>query len=297
MTRGVSHMKLRFMNDVIIKPGRRRGRLTAEMQGSSYQAPAVDKALDVLELLGDSSQGMSLTGIAEALHRTKQELFRVLVCLQERGYLVRDEAQVYRLSTKLFELGSRHASTQMLTAHAMPHMERLARQLRESCHLNILVQNRMLVVARAEGDADVMLAVRIGATFEPHRRVSGLVGLAMLPEHRRQEYWKQSGESAAGIRDYEARMAVIRRSGYAAEESPIVRGVKDCATPVLGSGDSLLGVLCVSHLCRKDELAEHGQIVEAVRACAEKISAEFRPAPGGKSNNSSTKRREAAHAH
>lgn len=257
--------------------------------GAAYHAPAVDKALDVLELLGDASQGMSLTGIADALGRTKQELFRVLVCLQDRGYLVRDEDQTYRLSTKLFEIGSQHASTQFLIAHATPHMERLARKLRESCHLNIVVQNRMLVVARAEGDADVMLAVRIGATFELHRRVSGLVGLAMLPDHRRQEYWKLSGEAAERVRAYESQLATIRQQGYADEDSPIVLGVKDCATPVL-SGSTLLGVLCVSHLCRKDEPAEHHEIVEAVVECARQISAEFGPVK--RSESTGTEERE-----
>jgi len=246
---------------------------------ATYHAPAVDKALDILELLGDASQGMSLTGIADALGRSKQELFRVLVCLLERGYLVRDESQSYRLSTKLFEIGSQHASTQFLIAHAMPHMERLARRLRESCHLNIVVQNHMLVVARAEGNADVMLAVRIGATFELHRRVSGLVGLAMLPEHRRLEYWKHSGESAGQVKACESQLARIREQGYADQDSPIVQGVKDCATPILGSGGSLLGVLCVSRLCRKDEPADPAEIVPVVVECARNISAEFGPAP------------------
>lgn len=274
-------MKLDFMQTATTSK-KRKNRADNGHEVTSYHAPAVDKALDVLELLGDSSHGMSLTGIADALQRTKQELFRVLVCLQERGYLVRDEAQNYRLSTKLFEIGSQHASTQMLIAHAMPHMERLARQLRESCHLNIMVQNRMLVVARAEGDSDVMLAVRIGATFELHRRVSGLVGLSLLSGERRQEYWKQAGEMPEKIAACEAQITAIRERGYADEDSPIVMGVKDCATPVLGSGASLLGVLCVSHLCRKDEPAEHPAIVQAVLACAQAISAEFGPATSGK---------------
>ncbi len=276
----VSHMKLGFMKEV--KKSRSAVAVPAVARAAepvSYPVPAVDKALDILELLGDASQGMSLTGIADALGRTKQELFRVLVRLQERGYLVRDEAQCYRLSTKLFEIGSQHASTQFLIAHAMPHMERLSRQLRESCHLNIVVQNRMLVVARAEGDADVMLAVRIGATFELHRRISGLVGLAMLPDHRRQEYWRHSGESASQIRTYELQLAEIRQRGFAHEDSPIVLGVKDCATAVLGSGASLLGVLCVSHLCRKDCAEEQADIVHAVVGCARQISSEFGPMP------------------
>jgi DNA-binding IclR family transcriptional regulator len=267
----------------------------APAEPASYHVPAVDKALDILELLGDSSHGMSLTGIADALRRTKQELFRVLVCLHERGYLVRDDAQVYRLSTKLFEIGSQHASTQSLIAHAMPHMERLSRQLRESCHLNIVVQNRMLVVARAEGDADVMLAVRIGATFPLHRRVSGLVGLAFLPEHRRREYWAQSGEAAPRVGELERQLTAIRERGYANEDSPIVMGVKDCATPVIGSGDSLLGVLCVSHICHCEEASEQADIVPAVVECAGRISAEFGPSPRNKAKSPLAMQQESAH--
>ena len=280
LTLKVSYVKLSFMKtDPKKKAAAKRSAPKAE-EATVYHAPAVDKALDVLELLGDSSRGMSLTGIADALGRSKQELFRVLVCLQERGYLVRDSGQIYRLSTKLFELGSQHGTTQMLVAHAMPHMERLARKLRESCHLNIVVQNRMLVVARAEGDSDVMLAVRIGATFELHRRVSGLVGLSMLPEHRRQDYWKQSGESASRIKSLELQMSEIRKRGYSNEESPIVVGVRDCATAVLGSDSSLLGVLCVSHLCRRDEPLELSELVQSAVQCARDISAEFGPATG-----------------
>lgn len=244
----------------------------------SYPVPAVDKALDILELLGDASPGMSLTGIADALGRTKQEIFRVLVRLQDRGYLVRDAAQIYRISTKLFEIGSRHTGTQFLTAHAMPHMERLARRLRESCHLNIIAQNRMLVVARAEGNADVMLAVRVGATFELHHRVSGLVALAMLPEARRRDYWRQAGEPDDAVAACEARLEQFRQQGFAHDDSPIVVGVKDCAVPVLDAA-GLRGVLCVSHLCRRDDPDDHADIVSTVLATARDIAAEFGPLP------------------
>lgn len=68
-----------------------------------YNVPAEEKALDVLRFLGKTSQGMSPTGIADSLDRSKQELFRVLVRLQERAYLVRDNGQDSRLSTKKFE--------------------------------------------------------------------------------------------------------------------------------------------------------------------------------------------------
>ena len=47
--------------------------------------------------------------------------------------------------------------------------------------------------------------------------------------------------------------------------------------PVLDNASGLLGVLCVSHLCRKDDPDEHAEIVEAAVQCARKIAAEFGP--------------------
>jgi len=127
----------------------------------SYRVPALEKGLEVLELLSGISQPLSLTDIADRLGRTKQELFRVMACLNEQGYLIRDANQGYRMSTKLFELGAKHASTEALIARATPHMESLTNELNESCHLNLVVRNKMLVIARVDCDADVSLAVRI----------------------------------------------------------------------------------------------------------------------------------------
>jgi len=249
--------------------GARRG------EGTTYNAPAVDKTLDILELLGDAPEGMSLTGIAEGLGRTKQEIFRVLVCLQERGYLIRDRAQSYRLSTKLFEIGSRHSTTQALVARATPHMQVLAGEVRNSCHLSIVVQNRMLAVARMDSDADVVLTVRVGATFEMHRGTSGRVALAYLSEEFRNEYWQASGENAKQVEEIEQQLGEIREQGFAEIESLQMDGVTDCAVPILTGGGNLLGVLCVSHIRTKGEAASRPDIVRGVLNTAKLISEEF----------------------
>ena len=244
---------------------------------SSYRVPALEKGLDVLEFLADSSGGLSLTEIAEQLDRTKQELFRVVNCLHERGYLVRDLAQRYRMSTKLFELGSKHASTQTLVARAMPHMERLAEKIGESCHLNIVIGNRMLVVAQANSQADIALSVRIGASFDLHRRNTGRVALAYFSEARREEYWRKTGEAKSTTARWNGELAAIRERGFEEADSPVVLGVRDCATAIVGAGGRLLGVLCVSHVIRVGESSDHSEIARALVACATAISREFGP--------------------
>ena len=61
-----------------------------------YAAPAVDKALDILELLADRSGGVSQLDIATAVGRSAGQIFRVLLRLERRGYVHRDQQGVLR---------------------------------------------------------------------------------------------------------------------------------------------------------------------------------------------------------
>ncbi|MEZ6049260.1 MAG: IclR family transcriptional regulator [Planctomycetaceae bacterium] len=246
---------------------------------TSYRAPALEKGLDVLELMAEAPHAMNLTDIARELGRTKQELFRIMTALQNRGYLLRDEAQRYRASTKMFELGSRNYSTQALVARSLPHMERLVDELGESCHLNIVVQDRMMVVARAECPADVSLAVRVGAAFQLHQRISGRVALACMTRKQLAQYWERVCETSDVIESIEMELKQIRVNGYDLADSPIMRGVKDCAVPILKGNNSLLGVLCISYLTRVEEAVDREALPLLLKETARKIVAEFSPLP------------------
>lgn len=240
----------------------------------SYRVPALEKGLDVLEHLASSSDAFTLKELSEQLQRTSQELFRVVNTLVLRGYLLRDAAGRYRTSMKLFEMGNRHAATQALIARAMPHMERLAETIGESCHLSIVVQDRMLVVARAECAADVKISVRVGATYDMHLRVSGRVALAWMSPERRADYWKRHSECEGGGNAIESELTRIREQGFEATDSPIIVGGQDFAAPVV-SGGEVLAVLCMSRLSRVGETSQRSEFAAAVARSAASISAEF----------------------
>ena len=52
-----------------------------------YSAPALEKGLDVLELLSREDEGLTVSVIAKRLSRSVSELFRMLVVLEQRGYI------------------------------------------------------------------------------------------------------------------------------------------------------------------------------------------------------------------
>src|SRR5512138_873419 len=85
---------------------------------SRYAVPALDKGLDVIELLAREADGLSLNEIARALGRTSSELFRMVNGLARRGYIEQRDGERYVLTLKLFELAHRHKPIKSLTAAA-----------------------------------------------------------------------------------------------------------------------------------------------------------------------------------
>src|SRR4051812_18741900 len=95
----------------------------------AYAAPALEKGLDILELLSNEAQALTPNQIAGRLDRSVNEIFRMLETLQRRGYLHRsDVGPAYRLTPKLFELGNRQPQMRRLLDVALPRMQQLARQ-------------------------------------------------------------------------------------------------------------------------------------------------------------------------
>ena len=91
------------------------------MKQSSYRAPALDKGLDIIELLALSSIGLTQAKIANHLNKSVNEIYRMLNTLRERNYLEFDSStDQYRLSYKLLNLAASFNPTKTLLEKANP---------------------------------------------------------------------------------------------------------------------------------------------------------------------------------
>ena len=69
---------------------------------SRYRAPALEKGLDVLELLAAQTEPMTLTAIVNQLGRSHGELFRMVQVLEHRGYIEQEPGgEGYRLTDRV----------------------------------------------------------------------------------------------------------------------------------------------------------------------------------------------------
>lgn len=252
----------------------------ATPEDTRYRAPALDKGLDILELLAGHLQGMTRAEIIKALNRSPSEIYRMLERLVARRYVIRStEGDRYSLSLKLLALGLCHPPIGRMVALAQPLMNQFSAQAEQSCHLGVYDQGNVLVIAQVPGPGVWGMAVRIGAHVGLVDTCSGQVLLAFqAPEQRARmlaEHRAVQGEIPFPQEKLEASCQRIAAQGHECRESLQSYGVTDISSPILGPDGHAIAVLTSPYIRRIDQHA--GPSLETALTLLQEAAAALSP--------------------
>ncbi len=242
-----------------------------------YPAPALEKGLEIIELLAAAQKPLSTRAIAESLGRSKGEIFRMLFVLVERGYLNRDPAtEELTLSNRLFELGMRTPRARQLVEVAAPAMERLSEKTAQSAHLVVLNEGETVVIANAAGTGDISFTLRLGYRRPAHDATSGRVILAFQDGEAR-ERSLQPAQLAGGLEDpgFWAMLDEIAARGFLVAESHDMPGVTDISAPILDRQGRAVASIVIPYLNRRSARTRHDEVLAELLATCRAISAEL----------------------
>jgi DNA-binding IclR family transcriptional regulator len=227
-----------------------------------YSVPALEKALDILELLADEAGGLSQTAIAEATGRSVGQIFRVLTSLERRGYLVRDRRSgLYGLSTMLFDLAHRHPPLRGLITAATVPMRELADHIRQSCNLSVLDAGRVRVLAQVESPADFGFRVRVGALF-PIGTATGSVLVAGAPDDLRSRL----------AADCDAdELAAAAAHGHVRRHDAQQPGITDLVVPIRGTRGETVAALTVPYIATTFSGSREDEVLAGALRAADRI--------------------------
>lgn len=242
-----------------------------------YAVPALEKGLDLLEALAAQPEPRSQADLARALGRSPSEIFRMLACLERRGYIVKEEASGrYRLSLRLYELAHTHTPVDQILHAAEGPMRDLARRIRESVHLSVLSGGKLLVLSQVESQNRTRVSVEVGARFPVVRTASGRVLLAHLPQDELGDFLARDGEwarlGAAARNRFLADLLRIRRDGLFQGKSDLTHGICDVAAFVGNPRVDVAAAVCVPSLVVVGKPKPIAEIRGAVRDCAAAIT-------------------------
>lgn len=229
---------------------------SATAAAAKYAAPALDKGLDILEVLADAPQGMALNGIARATGRTSSEIFRMVVTLHQRGYLALDAHDRYNLTLKMLELSHRQQPLKSLVATATPLLRELAGRAYQSCHLSVYHDGQILVVAQVDAPGPFSMGAKVGALGKLTDSASGTMLLAFQDEAQRTRMIAAQirihGELDVDAAQLLRQIEDARAKAAITSPSRRIRGATDVSRPVFGINQEVIAALTVPYIERLD---------------------------------------------
>jgi len=223
------------------------------MAAKTPSPPAVDRALSILECLARSRSGLTLAELREQLALPRSSVHCLLVALQRRGYLHRnDTTGRYMFGLMLFSLANEALAGLDIREAARPHLRQLVQRTGLTAHLAILERDEAVIVEKLEAPGPFRLATWLGKRMDAHCTGLGKALMAFLPAEHLERILvnhglpKHNENTISGPRKLRAELAHIRAQGYAVDDEEDELGLRCIGAPVFGPAGEAVGAVSVS---------------------------------------------------
>lgn len=244
-----------------------------------YQLHSLDRAVSVLEVLGQSDTPLSLSEICQRMSLHKSTAHRSLMVLERSALIERTQENRFRLGLKLYELGNRAVEQIDLRARVQPFFRRLSTQVGETVHLSVLQKTSVVYLDKAEPNRRVCMSSKIGTSNPVYCTSMGKAMLAFQPEEVMEQIIAKIRFVRYTTKTLTSREALlkaldrIRRRGYAIDDEEIEVGVRCVGAPIFDESRRVIAAVSVSGPASRITVQSVPAIAEHLLRCCRDISA------------------------
>jgi IclR family KDG regulon transcriptional repressor len=230
----------------------------ATSQGSKPNnlVQTIERASLILDILGQSPQGISVRDLSTKIKLPKGTTHRLLSSLSYFGYVRQDpKTRNYFLGLKLVEMGNLLLSQLDLRKEAEPFLRDLAERTKETVHMVILDRNEIVYIDKVELDhnpSGLRMASRVGLRNPAHSCAVGKVLLAHLPEEELDHIIKEKGlpkrteNTITNTTQLKDHLNLVRAQGYAIDDEENEKGIRCIAAPVYNEVGKAVAAVSIS---------------------------------------------------
>lgn len=245
------------------------------------QAPMVERAFRLLDLLSVSEEGLTLSDLARALNMSKGSIHGLLKTLESNGAIEQSEDRRYILGPRIYDLAQAYVQRAGLRHFALPAMRRLATSINETVFLGKIEQMgvRIIECIIDEGERPALrISAQRGTRVHLLAGATGRLVLASWPISRRKEYLQAhplprfTEHSITDIDQFLALVDEVTRTGISIDREEYLVGVNAVAAPIYGAGGVLVALLWIVGFASrfKNDVLDHA--AQQLHSEAEAIS-------------------------
>ena len=215
--------------------------------------PAVQRILDVLEVISQSKMGMTLSELAQELKLPKSSAHCLVLTLERRGYLYRNERTArYKFGLKLLELADLALTGIPVRDQAAAVMFALMQTTGLAVHLAVLENREAVLIHKIEPRGSYRLATWIGKRMEMHCTGVGKVFLAHFSETEQDQFIAERGlprhneHTIVSVARLKSHLEEVRAQGYALDDEEDELGYRCIGCPVFNAGRQVIAAISLA---------------------------------------------------
>jgi DNA-binding IclR family transcriptional regulator len=251
----------------------------ASVAARTRSVPVLCRALETLEILAASKNGLTLPEVSRKLNIAKSSAHMILVTLLREGYVNRSaRTRRFSLGFKLFSLASEALNGLPIREAAVPHMRQLMLSTNLTVHLAVLERYEAVLIAKVDPPGAARLSTWIGRRMEVHCTGVGKALIAHLPddeiEHlfRTRVFARHNDNTIVSAKRMMAELEKVRRDGYSIDDEEDEVGLRCLGAPVLSQDGHLLGALSIAGTVIEVNNANTRELVAKLKGAAAQIA-------------------------
>lgn len=251
----------------------------ASKHPSSQFVQSFAKGLSVIRVFGPGAGSMTLSQIAERSDLPRAGARRLLLTLQELGYVAFD-GKNFSLTPKIMDLGYSYLSSMELWDLAEPFLADVSERLDETSSAAVLDGADVVYVVRVPTHRLISNALSIGTRLPAHATSLGRVLLGALSDDeldrflRRTKLEQFTPKTVTDLKELRAAVVADRKKGWAWVADQLEDGLCGLAVPIRRRDGVVIAAINVStRPVRGSMAAVRKRLLPELRAAADQIEA------------------------
>jgi IclR family KDG regulon transcriptional repressor len=232
---------------------------------------SVERTLSIIEVLSEYEDGLGLTEISEKVALHKSTVHRLLYTLMVKGYVHQnEETNKYKLTLKLFEIGSKKVEKMNIVTAARPLLQELMEKTNEVIHLVVREGTEIVYIAKVESQNPIRMYSRIGKRSQVYCTAVGKSMLAHMSEEEVLSIWKNSHidklteYTITDFDKFKEVLSTVKEKGYAIDEQENEIGIRCTAASILDYKGEVCGAISISGSIisfKEDKVEEFSKLI------------------------------------
>lgn len=205
------------------------------------RVPAVDKCIEILELLARLKKPLGVSDISKMLNLNKSTVFNIVYTLEDLEVLEKVDGVKFQFGSRLYIMGSAAGRTSDLVGTVHPYLEEINHKTKLSAFLGIRSGMKAVIIDKVDSTFDIKIHSEIGMRIPLLAGAGGRVLLAQLRDAEvddilaENELKKFTPNSCVSKDKFKKLVKIARRDGIAVDMEEYIEGIRAFAMPIYTS--------------------------------------------------------------